>query len=359
MAKFFLLPLFFAVLIGLGMFVAVTQKLGAPLGPFHQDASRLLIGGFSGFLFALLTLLTSALINRQLEQGKSRQLVNGGLTALVGATLGFIAFIILDLIFKNTSDKNTPESWLALTQGLIFLFFTMLGFRVGYREENILVDAFRGGKAGQTNRGPKLLDTSVIIDGRIGDLVKTGFIEGKLIIPQFVLDELHNIADSSDNLRRRKGRRGLDILGELRRSENIEAEMISRDFPELGAVDRKLIQLAKEMNAKIITTDYNLNKVAKVENIDVLNINELANAVKPRFIPGEELEVEVIDRGEEIGQGVGYLDDGTMVVVENGRRFIGKKIKTVVNSALQTDAGKMLFVRPKTETNSMKDKWAQ
>lgn len=196
---------------------------------------------------------------------------------------------------------------------------------------------------------PKLLDTSVIIDGRIGDLVKSGFIEGKIIIPQFVLDELHSIADSSDNLRRRKGRRGLDILGDLRKNSEIEVETFDRDFPEIHDVDRKLIQLAKELRAKIITTDYNLNKVARVENMPVLNINELANAVKPRFIPGEELEVEVIDKGEEIGQGVGYLDDGTMVVVENGRRFIGRKIPVIVNSSLQTEAGKMLFVRPKAD----------
>jgi uncharacterized protein YacL len=187
------------------------------------------------------------------------------------------------------------------------------------------------------------------IDGRIGDLAKTGFIEGKIVIAEFVLSELQTIADSQDNLRRRKGRRGLDILGELRRSPEVQLEVLNKDYPTIPDVDRKLIQLAKELNAKIITTDYNLNKVAKVEGVPVLNINELANAVKPRFIPGEEIEVEVIDRGEEINQGVGYLDDGTMVVVENGRRFIGKKIKAIVNSSLQTEAGKMLFVRPKVE----------
>ena len=191
----------------------------------------------------------------------------------------------------------------------------------------------------------------MIIDGRIGDLAKTGFIEGKLIIPQFIMDELHSIADSSDSLRRRKGRRGLDILSDLRRNSEVDIETLDKDYPEIHDVDRKLILLAKELGARIVTTDYNLNKVAKVEGVRVLNINELANAVKPRFIPGEELEVEVIDRGEEIGQGVGYLDDGTMVVVENGRRFIGKKIRAIVNSSLQTEAGKMLFVRPKSEVH--------
>ncbi len=354
MAKAFFVVVYFGSLTILGMMVAYHQKIVGPLGLLPQDPSRFLVGGLAGFSLALATLLVASLITRQLEQGKSRHLVNGSVLALIGAALGLVAFLILELVFKNSA-----WTWLALTQGILFLFFTMLGFCVGYREESILVDAFKPGKARPSNQSPKLLDTSVIIDGRISDLVKTGFIEGRLIIPQFVLDELHNIADSSDNLRRRKGRRGLDILGELRRNELIKTEMTNRDFSDLGAVDRKLIQLAKELHAQILTTDYNLNKVAKVENIEVLNINELANAVKPRFIPGEELDVEVIDRGEEIGQGIGYLDDGTMVVVENGRRYIGKKIKTVVNSALQTDAGKMLFVRPKLDASPMKDKWTQ
>jgi uncharacterized protein YacL len=354
MAKVFFIVVYFGSLVALGMMVAYQQKIVGPLGSLPQDSSRFLVGGLAGLSLALVTMLTAWLITRQLEQGKSRHLVNGSVLALIGAALGLVAFLILELIFKNSA-----WTWLALTQGILFLFFTMLGFRVGYREESILVDTFKPGTGRPSNQSPKLLDTSVIIDGRISDLVKTGFIEGRLIIPQFVLDELHNIADSSDNLRRRKGRRGLDILGELRRNDLIKTEMISRDFSDLGAVDRKLIQLAKELHAKILTTDYNLNKVAKVENIEVLNINELANAVKPRFIPGEELDVEVIDRGEEIGQGIGYLDDGTMVVVENGRRYIGKKIKTVVNSALQTDAGKMLFVRPKLDASPMKDKWTQ
>jgi uncharacterized protein YacL len=355
--------LLFGLLMLLGMAVTVTQKLGPRLFQLglNDEQSRLLYGGLAGFLLASLLLITSYWVNRQLAQGRARQIVNGGSMALVGATIGFVAFVVLELIFiatPETAAGAAPPTWVDLTQGLIFLFFTLLGFRVGYREENLLIEAFKGAKPRSPTQSLKLLDTSVIIDGRIGDLVKTGFIEGKLIIPQFVLDEVHNIADSPDNLRRRKGRRGLDILGELRRTPEIQAETIDRDFPDLSGVDRKLIQLAKELPAKILTTDYNLNKVAWVENVEVLNINELANAVKPRFIPGEELEIEIIDRGEEIGQGVGYLDDGTMVVVENGRRFIGKKIKAIVNSALQTDAGKMLFVRPKVEIGS-KEKWAQ
>ncbi len=195
----------------------------------------------------------------------------------------------------------------------------------------------------------KLLDTSVLIDGRIADLVKTGFIEGRLVLTQFVLQELHAVAESQEPLRRRKGRRGLDILGELQDSPLIQLETVDQDAPQHRDVDHKLIELAKALDADLLTTDFNLNKVAKVEGIKVLNINELANAIKPRFLPGEPLSVEVIDRGEEAGQGIGYLDDGTMVVVENGRPHIGKTVSAVVSSTLQTDAGKMLFVRLKPE----------
>jgi uncharacterized protein YacL len=297
-------------------------------------------GGLGGLIAAWVLIRASATVEQALERGAAKKMAVGGLTATIGAFIGLVSYFILELIFPR-------DLWLQITEGLILLFLIILGFRVGYHKENLFAEIFSSKVTLKSN--PKLLDTSVIIDGRIGDLIKTGFIEGEIIIPQFILDELHNIADSPDNLRRRKGRRGLDILGDLRQNSLVKIKTLERDYSG-GDVDRKLIRLAKELDGKIITTDYNLNKVAKVEDVPVLNINELANAVKPRFIPGEELEVEVIDRGEEIGQGVGYLDDGTMVVVENGRRFIGKKIKAIVNSSLQTEAGKMLFVRPKGES---------
>jgi uncharacterized protein YacL len=302
------------------------------------------VGALGGGLVALLMHRVTTFATQKVASGEGVALLNGGLSGLVGALFGLLGYAILELLFY-------PSLWLQLAQAGIVFFLTFLGFRVGYGKENLFVALLSAEKSGTAQEFPKLVDTSVIIDGRIGDLVKTGFVEDGILIPQFVLDELHGIADSSDSLRRRKGRRGLDILGELRQNPAIHAEILDRDFPEIHGVDRKLIQLAKELGAKIITTDFNLNKVAKVEGIQVLNINELANAIKPRFIPGEELEVEVIDRGEEIGQGVGYLDDGTMVVVENGRRLIGKKIRAVVSSSLQTEAGKMLFVRPKSEAD--------
>lgn len=192
---------------------------------------------------------------------------------------------------------------------------------------------------------PKILDTSVIIDGRILDLSKTGFIEGDIIIPEFILDELQHIADSSDDLKRKKGRRGLDILKSLQDDDNLSVKVIDIDF-DINEVDGKLIKLASKIRGAVVTNDYNLNKVALVQDIKVLNINELANAVKPVVIPGEKMEVDIIKEGKGNDQGVGYLDDGTMIVVEGGQRYIGQKINTEVTSVLQTDAGRMIFVRP-------------
>ncbi len=333
--------------IALGLTAAWLPPLPPPFSGLHTWEAQGLLGALGGLLFAFLLHTLTLLLQRQLasEHG-ARALVQGALTSVIGALLGMLLAWALELLFPS------GLLWRAL-QGMVILALALLGFLAGYRTENLWRQL--RAEVSTPQLGTKLLDTSVIIDGRIGDLVKTGFLEGKVLIPQFVLSELHNIADSSDNLRRRKGRRGLDILGELRRNPDLTVATTDRDYPGIADVDRKLIQLAKELNAKIITTDYNLHKVAKVEGVLVLNINEVANAVKPRFIPGEELEIEVIDKGEEIGQGIGYLDDGTMVVVENGRRFIGRKIRTVVHSSLQTEAGKMLFVRPKVE--AAKEKW--
>ncbi|HIC95950.1 TPA: TRAM domain-containing protein [Candidatus Bipolaricaulota bacterium] len=343
--KFMLEFSFYFILTALGALISWVTRLSPPLFGLEGWETNLLLGGLGGLTAAgLIEGITKAL-GRRLAHGGGRGLLLGLVFALIGSLLGLVAYLVLESILPEWPLRG-------LVEGLVILFLALLGFRIGYLRPGLLLRLFQGGMGGEGEGGgapPKLLDTSVIIDGRIGDIVKTGFIEGKILIPQFILDELHNIADSADNLRRRKGRRGLDILGELTRNPGITVETVERGSSGSVDADRELIQLAKELGAEIITTDYNLNKVAKVEGIRVLNINELANAVKPRFLPGEELEVEVIDRGEEIGQGVGYLDDGTMVVVENGRRFIGKKIQVVVHSSLQTEAGKMLFVRPKGE----------
>ncbi len=264
------------------------------------------------------------------------------LLALAGGASGGLLFFGLEVAL-GSYDALGQLGGVAIALGVLG------GFALGARGPIEWRKLWAGDERARPGGSPKLLDTSVLIDGRIGELVETGFVEGTLVLPHFVLRELHTIADSSEPLRRRKGRRGLDILGELRRSPQVQLETSDHDFPDHPDVDRKLIELAKSLRGDLVTTDFNLNKVAKVEGIKVLNINELANAVKPRYLPGEDLEVEIIDRGEEIGQGIGYLDDGTMVVVENGRRFIGQSVSVVVNSMLQTDAGKMLFVRLKGE----------
>ena len=193
----------------------------------------------------------------------------------------------------------------------------------------------------------KILDTSVIIDGRISDICKTGFIEGKLVIPKFVLNELQHIADSSDDLKRVRGRRGLDILNIIQKELDIEVEITEQDFDDIPEVDSKLLKLAQVMNGKVVTNDYNLNKVAQVQGVEVLNINELANAVKPVAIPGEEMVVQVVKEGKEQNQGIAYLDDGTMIVVDGGRKYMGETIRVLVTSVLQTPAGRMIFGKPK------------
>lgn len=204
---------------------------------------------------------------------------------------------------------------------------------------------------GSERNSVKLLDTSVIIDGRILEIVATGFLEGPFILPRFILNELQAIADSSDPTRRTKGRRGLDIINEIRQLSDVAVQILEvslKDF-DVGSVDEGLVALAREMNAKVVTTDYNLNKVAQIQGISVLNVNELANALKPTLLPGEAITVDVLREGKEPQQGVGYLDDGTMIVVEDGESFIGKRVEVVVTSMLQTSAGRMVFGRIRKE----------
>lgn len=200
----------------------------------------------------------------------------------------------------------------------------------------------------------KLLDTSVIIDGRIADVGETGFLDGLLIIPRFVLQELQRIADSDDPLKRNRGRRGLDILNKLQQSKVIKVEIRDNDFPEIKEVDAKLVKLATLLNAKVITNDFNLNKIAQFQGVKVLNLNELSNVIKPVVLPGEEMSVFVSKEGKDSNQGVAYLDDGTMVVIENGRHFIGRTIEVVVTSVLQTAAGRMIFGKNKEENSGTK-----
>ena len=273
---------------------------------------------------------------------------------LLGSIGLIVGFVIAYLVSGLISSVPIIGGFLSF---LTYGFMGYLGIRVALKSKDDLFNLNKLGKLASTkekgnkkearNIPPKVLDTSVIIDGRIADICKTGFIEGKLVIPEFVLDELRHIADSSDDLKRVRGRRGLDILNIIKEELQIEVEITKSDFNDIAEVDMKLLKLAKVLNGKVVTNDYNLNKVAQVQGVEVLNINELANAVKPVAIPGEEMVVQVVKEGKEHSQGIAYLDDGTMIVVDGGRRHMGETIRVLVTSVLQTPAGRMIFGKPK------------
>ncbi|MDP3057869.1 MAG: PIN domain nuclease [bacterium] len=230
------------------------------------------------------------------------------------------------------------------------LMFGYLGLRLALkRREDLSISGLSVARSGKQSKSSKehykILDTSTIIDGRIADIVKVGFLEGVLVVPSFVLEELRHIADSSDTLRRNRGRRGLDVLNLIQKESKVKVQIIEQNYDDILEVDSKLIRLAKAIDGKILTNDYNLNKVCELQGIEVLNINELANAVKPVVLPGEEMILQVAREGKESGQGVAYLDDGTMIVIENGRRFVGQTVHVTVSSVLQTAAGRMIFAK--------------
>ena len=270
------------------------------------------------------------------------------LTRLIGALVGGAIGL---LIAKGTGAAlfwaDSSSGSVAFLHGFLLLLLPYIGIVLGARrgewlEPSRLMSLFR---ASGPQRRYKILDTSVIIDGRIADLCDTGFIDGTLVIPQFVLKELQLVADSADSMKRNRGRRGLDILQKIQKMSGVEVTVSDSDYPEIREVDLKLIELAKTLQGKIVTNDFNLNKVAQLRGVDVLNINELANALKPVVLPGEIMKVFILKEGKEYNQGVAYLDDGTMVVVDNARKMISKTIDIVVTSVLQTTAGKMIFGR--------------
>ncbi len=268
----------------------------------------------------------------------ARQVAGAFLGGLIGLGL---ALIIGAALAKIPMAGNAQAFW----QSLVFIAFSYLGLLLGWKKgewfDPLAVVAYLRGTPKQRNY--KILDTSVIIDGRIADICETGFMDGTLVIPQFVLRELQQVADSADSLKRNRGRRGLDILQKIRKMSGLEVTISELDFPDVREVDLKIIELAKTLNAKIVTNDFNLNKVAQLRGVQVLNINELANALKPVVLPGEFMRVFILKEGKEYSQGVAYLDDGTMVVVDNARKLIGKNVDITVTSVLQTTAGKMIF----------------
>ncbi|MHC1685600.1 MAG: PIN/TRAM domain-containing protein [Clostridiaceae bacterium] len=280
-------------------------------------------------------------VEKNLQKASLPEIVFGTIGGIVGVVIGVLFGILLSKIAVIFTILSV----------LLTIFLGGVGIKIGVRKKDEIMAFLEGvkkytpkEKKKVTVKGiPKVLDTSVIIDGRIFDICQTGFVEGPLVIPNFVLDELRHISDSSDDLKRTKGRRGLDILNKIQKELPIEVEITDKNFPELNEVDTKLLKLAQLLNGKVITNDYNLNKVAGVQGVPVLNINELSNAVKPVLLPGEEMRIQIIKEGKESNQGIGYLDDGTMIVVENGRKFIGEIINVGVTSVIQTAAGRMIF----------------
>ena len=263
--------------------------------------------------------------------------------AAVGSILGIIGAYLMSLVL---GQSVFPRNTLSFLQILVMLWMTYIGLVVGAAKGDMLNLAALGGLFGSEKQGKrsyKILDTSVIIDGRIADICATGFLDGVLVIPQFVLRELQQVADSPDPLKRNRGRRGLDILQKIQKMTSLNVQIVDDDFPQVREVDMKLIELAKAYEAKIVTNDFNLNKIAQLQGLEVLNINELANSLKPIVLPGEIMRVFILKEGKEFNQGVAYLDDGTMVVVDNAKKMISKTIDIAVTSVLQTTAGKMIF----------------
>jgi len=263
--------------------------------------------------------------------------------AAIGSVLGIFGAYLFSLVIRNSIAAGNTQSFLQL---LVMLLMAYVGLVVGANKGDLLNLSALGGVFGGEKTGKKsykILDTSVIIDGRIADIAETGFLDGVLMIPQFVLRELQLVADSADSLKRNRGRRGLDILQRIQKIASLDIQIVEDDFPSVREVDMKLIELAKVYDGKIVTNDFNLNKVAGLHGVQVLNINELANSLKPIVLPGEAMKVFILKEGKEYNQGVAYLDDGTMVVVDNARKMIGKTIDISVTSVLQTTAGKMIF----------------
>jgi uncharacterized protein YacL len=277
-----------------------------------------------------------------------RVILGGVVGMLIGLLIAFLLAYGLNFV-SNIMENRQVVPWI----------YTLLTGALGYM--GLVLGSQKVEEISMFGWGPakeisdyRILDTSVIIDGRIADISDTGFLEGNLTVPRFVLDELQYIADSSDSLKRARGRRGLDVLNRMQRSSGIFIDVVDHDFPKIKGVDSKLVALAKKTNGKIFTNDFNLNKVAELQGIKILNVNELANALKPVVLPGEFMTVKIIRDGKEPGQGVAYLEDGTMIIVDNAGRYLGENVEAVVTSVLQTTAGRMIFSEMKTTGSDKK-----
>lgn len=306
---------------------------------YGQEHNLILQGLIAGAFFGFVSIIILTIISKF------------NLGSILGAVTGLVLGILFSYFFLLPLETILPTETQMFIHFAIGALFGYGGLFIGYqRGKNLNINSLiKLLKGKEMEEDIKILDTSVIIDGRIADIIEIGFIGGVFIIPQFILQELQHIADSPDPIRRSKGRRGLDILHRIQKMPLIKVKIIEEDFPKIKEVDSKLVALARGMNAKIITNDFNLNKVAQLQGVPVLNINELASVLKPVVLPGETLNLFIVKEGKEYNQGVAYLDDGTMVVIENARRLIGKSVEVVVTSVLQTTAGRMIFGKPKED----------
>jgi uncharacterized protein YacL len=336
--------------VGLGLAASARVFSESPSGGWLLVAWVVawVVVGFA--ILPYLTVVPAGWLLRQIEQLSTAEFV----TAVVGLLLGLLMGLLLGLPLSAFPDPL--GTWLPLGVSL-FLGLGMVGLTVAKRDDLILAAEAIGivrrpppEQTGLRAGDPRIVvDTSAIIDGRIAEIVESGFIYGTLVVPKFVLEELQHIADSSDTLRRNRGRRGLEILNRMQKESTTPVEILDEDVPEIAEVDAKLVALARARSKAILTNDFNLNRVAELQGVRVLNINSLANAVKPAVLPGEELRVRVIQEGKEPGQGVGFLDDGTMIVVEGGIRYIDKDLDVAVTRVLQTVAGRMIFAQPRLD----------
>jgi uncharacterized protein YacL len=293
-----------------------------------------------GFIIGLVVALLVIRVEQDIRKQSLRIIAGGVIGMVVGLLIALILGFGLNMVIRFTQNQHVvPWIYLLLT-GILGYLGLVLGSKKA-EEFNFSV------AENKNSIDQRLLDTSVIIDGRIADICDTGFMDGELIVPRFVLNELQFIADSSDSMKRSRGRRGLDVLNRMQKSSAIHIEIVEQDFPKIKGVDGKLVALAQKLNAKLMTNDYNLNKVAELQGVRVLNVNELANAMKPVVLPGEQMLVKIIREGKEQGQGVGYLDDGTMIIVDSAQKMINMNVEVVVTSVLQTTAGRMIFTELK------------
>lgn len=315
------------------LFVVAGMIVGhQTIEPYASPYVGLLIGAAATLMMILL------------EIGLRRVSVSGLSSTVFGLILGLIMAKLVGDAFSLTGITVAALAAIRVVLTLIFCYLGAVMALRGKDEFNVIIPYVRLRRQDQSE-DVTLLDTSVIIDGRIQDIFRTKFLGGKIIIPRFVLKELQQIADSTDPLKRQRGRRGLEVLHSIQKESGLNIVVQEEDFPEIKEVDAKLVKLGKLLEAKILTVDFNLNRVAGIEGVKVLNINELANAIKPMVFPGEEMRIKLIKEGKEHNQAVGYLDDGTMVVVEEARRMIGQEVKVAVTSVLQTQAGRMIFTK--------------